>query len=60
MKEIIVDIAPDGATKVTTRGWLGTACKAATKFLQDALGITTKDATTAEYHQQAENRKVQQ
>lgn len=53
MKQIIVDVSPTGETKVTTKGWFGATCKAASKWLEDALGLKTADAPTLEMHQTA-------
>ncbi|MGD0896768.1 MAG: DUF2997 domain-containing protein [Thermoguttaceae bacterium] len=57
MKQIILIVAPDGTPKIETRGVLGRACLAASKWLEKALGVVagdkpTKEQFTAE-HQQA-------
>ena len=41
MREIKVTIQPDGATKITTQGFTGTACKDATRAIEKALGANT-------------------
>ena len=56
MRQIIVDISPTGETKVTTRGFFGAACKAASKWLEDLLGKRTSETLTAEYHQTESHR----
>lgn len=48
MKEITIEIDKDGNTKVATSGYRGKECKQATKAIEDALGMTTSDESTAE------------
>ncbi|MCH7725338.1 MAG: DUF2997 domain-containing protein [Planctomycetes bacterium] len=45
MPQIIIDIKPDGQTTVDAQGFKGTQCKDATKAIEKALGVTTKDET---------------
>jgi hypothetical protein len=52
MEEITVDVAPDGSVNITTKGFRGRACKTATKPLEEALGVVTKDVDTPEMHLQ--------
>jgi len=49
--EIIV--APSGETKLETRGFTGSACREASRWLEAALGMTTRETLTAEFHQTA-------
>jgi hypothetical protein len=49
--EIIV--SPAGATTVTTKGFAGTLCRDASRFLEQALGKQTDERLTAEFYQQA-------
>lgn len=51
MKTIEVIVAPNGDTKVETKGFLGASCRAASEFLETALGIKTAERHTAEYYQ---------
>lgn len=53
MKIIEVLVAPNGETKALTTGIAGPACIAASKFLVDALGVSTAEQRTAEYFQAA-------
>ncbi len=55
MKRIILTIAPDGTPTVKTEGYTGTACKDASKWLETALGDTTSETLTPEYHQTAKS-----
>ena len=50
MKRIIVDIDPQGNTKVKTEGYQGTSCKEATEVLEKALGSVVSDKDTDELY----------
>ncbi len=47
--EIIVDAK--GATTVQTRGFSGSDCREASRFVEQALGQKTAETLTAEFHQ---------
>ena len=47
---IEVVVSPTGETTVQTRGYAGADCLRASRFLEQALGVTTADRKTAEYH----------
>ena len=47
--EIVVD--PRGAATVQTRGFTGGECREASKFLEQALGRSTGETLTAEFHE---------
>ena len=49
--EIVVE--PDGSTSVETRGYTGPSCREASAFVERALGRTTGETLTAEFHQTA-------
>ena len=49
--EIVVE--PDGSTSVQTRGYVGPSCREASAFIERALGMTTGETLTAEFHQTA-------
>lgn len=51
MKEIIIEVAPDGETQITTKGYKGKACKDATAALEKALGTVTSDTPTKEAYE---------
>lgn len=55
MTEITVTIQK-GKAVIETRGFVGTACKDATKDLERAMGTVTSDTPTPEMH----NREVRQ
>ncbi len=43
-------VSPQGETTVQTKGYAGTDCLQATKFLEQALGVVTSDRKTTEIH----------
>lgn len=51
MKTIEITVAPDGQSKVETKGFIGPACREASKPFEQALGLRTTEALTAEFHQ---------
>jgi len=56
--EIIV--TAKGETTVTTRGFAGTSCRNASKFIEKALGQQTSETLTAEFHQESSEQIQQQ
>ena len=51
MKTIEIIVSPKGETTVTTRGFAGSSCREASKFVEQALGQRTGEQLTAEFHQ---------
>ena len=51
MKTIEVIVAPDGTSRVETKGFVGASCQAASAFLESALGNQTAERRTAEFYQ---------
>lgn len=47
---IEVTVSPKGEATVQTKGYTGGDCLAASRFLEQALGITATDRKTAEYY----------
>jgi len=47
--EIIVD--PKGKVAVSTRGFAGSSCRQASRFVEEALGQRLDERLTAEFHQ---------
>ena len=45
------DAAPKGEVTVKTRGYTGSECLKASKFLEEALGTPTADHKTPEYYE---------
>ncbi|WP_437191542.1 DUF2997 domain-containing protein [Planctomicrobium sp. SH527] len=48
---IEVIIAPDGASRVETKGYSGNSCREASQFLQQALGRPTQETLKPEFYQ---------
>jgi hypothetical protein len=53
MKTIEIIVSPRGKTSVQTKGFAGSSCRDASKFIEEALGQRTGEQLTAEFHQQA-------
>lgn len=51
MKSIVVTISPEGEVVIESVGYKGSACSLATKALEKALGISSKDTKKKEYHE---------
>ena len=51
MKTIEITVSPQGQTKVETKGFSGSECREASRFLEQALGRSTGETLTAEFHQ---------
>jgi hypothetical protein len=49
---IEVSVSPQGEISVQTKGYAGSDCLQASKFLEQALGRTTTDNKTAEFFQE--------
>lgn len=50
MKQIILTIDDEGGVKLETKGYAGQGCKAASKALEEALGIKTADKPNADIY----------
>ena len=48
---IEVTVSPKGETTVQTKGFAGSECQQASKFIEQALGIVASDQKTAEFYQ---------
>ena len=62
MKKVIeIVISPTGETKVETKGFSGSECRDASKFVEVALGQKTSEQTTGEFYQTEQfNRDLRQ
>lgn len=49
-KTIEITVSPKGQTTVTTRGFAGSSCREASRFIEQALGQQVSEQLTAEYH----------
>jgi len=54
---IEVTVSPTGEVSIQTRGYAGSACRQASKFLEKALGQVAKDRPTAEMYQSHTTRQ---
>ncbi len=51
MKTIDITVSPKGETQVETRGFTGSECREASRFVEQAIGQRTAETLTAEFHQ---------
>ena len=58
MTTIELIIKPDGQTVLETKGFNGSECREASRFLEQALGRTTAEQLTAEFHQSAASESL--
>ena len=59
-KLIEITVSPSGETKVETKGFTGSECRDASKFIEQALGQRTDEQVTAEFHLGQESGLVNQ
>lgn len=58
MKTIEITIAADGKSKVETKGFAGTACRDASRFIEASLGTRKTETLTGDFY--ATNSQTQQ
>lgn len=58
-RSIEILIAPDGTLTIDAVGFKGTDCDQATKFLEQALGLTAEKQRKPEYHQTTRRQNQQ-
>lgn len=51
-KTIEITVGPKGESKVQTKGFSGSECRDASRFVEQALGQRTAEQMTAEFYQQ--------
>jgi len=51
VKTIEVIVSPQGQATAQTRGFTGSSCRDASRFIEQALGEKTGEQLTAEFHQ---------
>ena len=59
-KTIEIVVSPNGQTQVQTKGFTGSECRAASEFIEKALGQRTSEQLTSEFHQQASQQQSNQ
>jgi hypothetical protein len=58
---IEITVSPTGQTTVQTKGFTGSSCQDASRFIEQALGQRTGEQLTPEFHQgQAAQQHAQQ
>ena len=60
MKTIEIVVSPNGQTQVQTKGFTGSECRAASQFIEKALGSRGSEQLTAEFHQPASQQQSHQ
>lgn len=56
MQIIEIIISTDGQSRIETRGFTGSRCKDASRFLEAALGKVTSEQLTVEHHQSIQHQ----
>lgn len=56
MKRIEITVDPKGKAQVETKGFAGSGCIEASKFIEQALGKQGSIRATAEFYQSTENK----
>ena len=56
-KTIEIIVAPNGQLRVETKGFVGSECRDASRFIEKALGQQADEILKAEFHQSAENQQ---
>jgi hypothetical protein len=51
VKTIEITVDPKGQSKIETKGFAGSECRNASRFLEEALGCQSSETLTAEFHQ---------
>ena len=57
MKTIEITVDPQGRTKVETKGFTGSSCREASRFVEEALGQRTAEQVTAGFYVAQEARQ---
>ncbi len=55
-KTLEITVDPQGVTKVETKGFTGSSCREASRFLEEALGRTASEQFTAAFYAAQEAR----
>ena len=56
-KTIEIVVSPTGQMQVQTKGFVGSQCRQASQFIEQALGQRTSEQLTAEFHQQSSQQQ---
>lgn len=60
MKIIEIVVSPTGQTTVQTRGFVGSSCQEASRFIEQALGQQIAEQRTIEFYRVAEAQPLSQ
>ncbi len=53
-------VSPQGQTRVETKGFSGSTCREASRFIEQALGKGTGEQLTSEFYRQTEAESLRQ
>lgn len=56
-KTIEIIVAPNGESHVETKGFIGSECRQASRFVEQALGQQTDELLKVEFHQSAASQQ---
>ena len=56
IKIIEIVVSPTGQTQIETKGFTGSECRDASRFVEQALGKQTGEQLTAEFHEVASSQ----
>lgn len=59
MKSIEITVNPQGKTSVQTKGFSGSSCREASRFIEQALGSRLNEQVTPEFYQTEIQRQTQ-
>ncbi len=59
-RTIEIIVKTDGQTVVETKGFTGTSCQDASRFIEQALGTRESEQLTAEFHQSVTRHDAKQ
>ena len=57
MKTIEIIVSPSGESTVATKGFSGSGCQQASRFLEEALGNRVQERLTGEFYQAETNQQ---
>jgi len=58
-KTIELIVSPTGETTLVTKGFAGSSCRDASRFVEAALGQRLGESVTAEFHQKPQGQTIQ-
>ncbi len=56
IRTIEIIVAPNGQSRIETRGFTGSDCRLASDYMERALGQRTGEQLTAEFHQSTDTQ----